>query len=208
MHAGELGLKIESATATTSQEPARGLERLSRPERIAVGSVIQLKMAVEALTRSRPIPLSQRESNRDQSEGVGPAIGKGRILSRGIKVAASVQHGVEGEERVKIQTDKSSPVALQQLSEESKPSLIVPIADICGVVFRRDNGQPLADVEIDAGVLGVATTDKGGTFVIRNVPLNTSYELVPRTPGLSFAPEKIVGVCCETNFERFVVGVG
>ena len=55
---------------------------------------------------------------------------------------------------------------------------------VSGVV--KHHGQPLAGVEVDGGVLGVALTDAEGRYVFRDVPEGTKYTLTVRKEGFKF----------------------
>jgi len=53
--------------------------------------------------------------------------------------------------------------------------------DVRGSVIR--NGKPLEGVEIDAGPLGTAVTDKDGIYVFKDVPEGTEINLSAKKDG-------------------------
>jgi pSer/pThr/pTyr-binding forkhead associated (FHA) protein len=57
---------------------------------------------------------------------------------------------------------------------------------IRGVV--QHNGQPLANVQVDGGQLGITTTNTEGVYEFHGVPEGTDYKITPRISGFKVVP--------------------
>ncbi len=74
------------------------------------------------------------------------------------------------------------------------------VADITGVIVLSGSGLPVEGIIVDGGSLGLAITDITGHFHLRNVPLDTGFELLVKDKNYTFFPEAIVGTVSGSDY--------
>jgi hypothetical protein len=117
----------------------------------------------------------------------------------------STEGDIEQEERTLVdESSRELAHALVDFSKEIDRVSASTVADVCGSIVDAETAQPIIGVVVSGGQLGQAITDERGVFLFRNISIHTPYELTPMHSKYEFAPRRIVGLCVELNFERFV----